>query len=130
MLKNKIFNGTLNLDNNNLKFIADGLLRDLGNLKGINLYNHQLKNLPDDLWAIKSLKILNLRNNKLKLLAEEIGDLSELLYLDLRNNNVTEIPKSLLKLHKLEKLDLRCNKYLNQPFWLEELQNNGCIILN
>ncbi len=28
MLKNKLFNDTLNLDNNNLEFIPDGLLRD------------------------------------------------------------------------------------------------------
>lgn len=76
-----------------------------GSLKNITSLeitgNTALENLPASIFTMKNLKTLNLFNNNLKSLPDGFGNLLRLEILDLGNNQLKYIPYSIYKLNNL-----------------------------
>ncbi len=77
----------LDLSNNNLDGSLQAEVRQLQNLKVLDLSNNQFTGVPAEIGQLKNLEILNLSNNQLTGLPHELGNLSNLKVLDLRGNN-------------------------------------------
>jgi Leucine-rich repeat (LRR) protein len=76
----------------------------------LNLYDNDIKTLPDSIGSLNSLEILTLPNNQLKSLPESFKKLSSLKKLDLSWNDIEELPEWINSLSSLEELNLRGNK--------------------
>jgi len=76
----------------------------------LNLYDNDIKKLPDSIGSLNSLEILKLPNNQLTALPESFMKLSSLKTLDLSWNDITELPEWISSLSSLEELNLRGNK--------------------
>jgi len=81
----------------------------------LNLYDNNIKVLPESIGLLESLEVLILHNNHLTTLPESFGKLSSLKKLDLSWNNITNLPEWISSLSSLEELNLRGNKLSNLP---------------
>ncbi|MFX1571576.1 MAG: leucine-rich repeat domain-containing protein [Promethearchaeota archaeon] len=81
----------------------------------LNLYNNNIKALPESIGSLESLEVLILHNNHLTTLPESFGKLISLKKLDLSWNNITNLPEWISSLSSLEELNLRGNKLSNLP---------------
>ncbi len=88
---NYVFGNTdiqkLDLSNNSLDGSLQAEVRQLQNLKILNLSNNQFTGVPAEIGQLNNLEILDLSNNQLTGLPHELGNLSNLRVLDLRGNN-------------------------------------------
>lgn len=145
-LCNVFLKESLVLCHNHLQSLSGGgNLKDLGNLKILNLAHNEfeclpadvgllanlqelylehnkLKTLPDSLCKLVNLKTLTLSHNKLKHLPEDIGLLKSLHTLNIEENPVTKLPKSFYKLSQLTVLHLNCDQFCYPP---SEVVKNG-----
>lgn len=96
------------------KFTAiPGVICELGHLLELDMSHNCLKNLYDDVSKLKGLKKLCLSHNKIQHLPTQIGMLKFLEELDISFNELWDLPKSLCNLTNLRTLDADHNK-LNQ----------------
>jgi Leucine-rich repeat (LRR) protein len=106
---------------------------DLKKIKKISLRWNRLKALPKEFFNLSQLEILELNNNTLEFLPNEIGNLTSLRELNLNINSFKALPMGIITLKKMKVLNIKNNKYLElnneQIGWLEELKQNGCIII-
>ena len=103
------------MSQNQLTNIPDSL-KNLINIKILNLSQNEFEVIPDAIGGLKSLEKLSLISNKLSSLPRSIGSLENLEYLDLRMNNFSELPGSIWSLENLKEL------YLENNLWDEESQ--------
>lgn len=87
----------LNLSNNQLEGSLQAEVRQLQNLKVLNLSNNKFTGVPAEIGQLKNLEVLNLSNNLLTGLPNELGNLSKLKLLDLSGNNYSEMDLSIIK---------------------------------
>lgn len=80
----------LDLSNNELSETLPAEIKNLSNLKILNLANNQMTNLPAELGQLKYLEELNLSNNNFTGLPHELGNLKNLKTLNLRGNNYSQ----------------------------------------
>ncbi|MFX0186349.1 MAG: leucine-rich repeat domain-containing protein [Candidatus Hodarchaeota archaeon] len=120
----------LKLGLNSLKYIPDWI-KNLGFLKKLGLGgNKSLSNFQEWIDFLPPIKELNLYDNDIKELPESIGSLNSLEVLILPNNQLTTLPESFKNL-SLKKLDLSYNNFITLPEWigsfssLEELNLDG-----
>jgi Leucine-rich repeat (LRR) protein len=85
---------------------------DLEKVRGLNLSNNLLTEVPKELEKLDQLKVLNLMRNKLTDV-KGLEKLTQLTVLDLYNNQLTEVPKELEKLDQLKVLNLGRNQLTN-----------------
>lgn len=90
-----------------------GVIFELGQLLELDMSHNCLKNLYDDMGNLKGLKKLCVSHNKIQYLPSQIGMLKLLEELDISFNELRDLPKSLCNLSKLRTLDADHNK-LNQ----------------
>lgn len=81
----------------------------------LNLYDNNIKKLPDSIGSLSSLEILKLPNNQLTALPESFMNLSSLKKLDLSWNELAELPEWISSFSSLEELNLRGNKLETLP---------------
>lgn len=144
----------LNLGNNSLQELPDGLgatlvnlrilvLRrnkfvavpcvvfELGQLVELDVSHNCLKSFSEDIGLLKGLKKLCISHNKIQYLPSQIGALQSLEELDISFNDLHDFPRSFSQLKKLRTLDADHNKLSQFPTEilalgdLEELDCSG-----
>ena len=105
-LYNRIYNcddSELQLVDHSLKYIPNDIMHMI-NLKRLNLQNNNITLIPEFIFNLKNLEYLNLSGNIIKSIPYNICKLKNLKILYLNNNKLTHIPYSLCLLTKLENL--------------------------
>ncbi len=87
----------LNLSNNSLDGALQAEVRQLQDLKILNLSNNNFTGLPAEIGQLKKLEILDVSNNQLTGLPYELGNLSNLKILDLRGNEYSVQDLNIIK---------------------------------
>ncbi len=81
-------------------------------LETLDLSNNRLTGaLQAEIRQLQNLRVLNLANNQFTGVPAEVGQLANLEVLDLSNNNITGLPLELGNLSNLKKLNLKGNDY-------------------
>ncbi len=109
------------LTNNNLIFLPDGLFQGMNVVSDIDLSRNQLTTLPPTLFnGLSNLEFLGLEFNALRNLPEELfQNLSGLHYLNLSENQLIDFPEGLFNGLRLEMFHI-CNNY--------ELREDGTLV--
>ncbi|XP_071948893.1 uncharacterized protein [Antedon mediterranea] len=103
------------LHNNNLMTLkGGGQMKDLCNLRVIDLHSNDIRELPDDITQLICLQVMNLQDNKIKLLPKEIGKLKSLQTLNLKGNQLQGLPGSVREMKSLRMLDVVGNPKLTK----------------
>lgn len=89
----------------------------------LNLYDIDIKALPDSIGTLNSLEVLKLPNNQLTKLPKSFMKLSNLKILDLSWNDITSLPEWINSLSSLEELNLRGNKLEALPETISALSS-------
>ncbi len=120
-LKDLSFLKKLKLGLNNLKCVPKWL-KNLSSLNKLSLGgNKSLSNIEEWFDYLPPISKLNLYNNDIKLLPESIGSLDSLEILIMPNNHISSLPESFKNLTSLKKLDLSWNDISNLPEWIDSL---------
>ena len=82
---------TLDLSNNELMDLAGFDFSVFKKLEGINLYQNQLKEIPQQLYQIITLEEINLGSNEIKEIAEGINNWKYLMILKLHHNQIEQL---------------------------------------
>jgi len=113
----------LKLGLNNLRSVP-AWVKNLHSLKILELGgNKSLSNFEDWIDFLPSVVELNLYNDDIRELPESIGTLNSLEVLILPNNKITKLPESFRKLTSLKKVDLSWNDVTNVPEWISSLSS-------
>lgn len=102
-LKNLSQLRVLDLHNNFISELPEEI-RFLTSLQVLNLSHNSLKSIPKGIERLQSLQTLDLQGNKLKILPDEISKMKSLRTLNVSHNNVTNLPVSLANVRTLENL--------------------------
>ena len=87
----------LNLSNNSLDGALQAEIRQLQNLRVLNLSNNKFTGVPAEVGQLKNLEVLDLSNNQLTGLPYELGNLSKLKLLDVSGNAYSEADLSKIR---------------------------------
>ncbi|WP_310483114.1 leucine-rich repeat domain-containing protein [Chamaesiphon sp. VAR_48_metabat_403] len=96
----------------------------------LDLYQHQLANLPETIGNLTDLVSLRLVENRLTILPESIGNLTKLRELRLYKNQLRNLPDSIANLQNLTYLSLSLNRLTVFPESITELTNLTGLLLN
>ncbi len=110
----------LNLGGNRLTNLPEWLM-ELGLLESINLSRNQFTVLPDSLGQLTQLRQLRVWCNQLAALPDSLGQLIQLQLLDVWNNQLTALPDSLAQLTQLQLLNISRNQFITLPDSLGQL---------
>ncbi|XP_068190497.1 malignant fibrous histiocytoma-amplified sequence 1 homolog isoform X2 [Antennarius striatus] len=142
----------LNLGNNSLQELPDGLgssfnslrilvlrrnkftavprvLFELGHLVELDMSHNLLRSFPEGVGQLKALKKLCISHNKIQNLPSQIGALQFLEELDISFNDLHDLPRSFSSLTKLRTLDADHNKLNRFPpeiLALSEMEELDC----
>lgn len=122
----------LNLSNNKLHNLTGGgnSLRDLAQIKYLNLSGNRFKKLPIDIYCLENLRELNLSHNMLESLPPTIKDLKYLELLDVSGNNLNQLDQITL-MPSLKILNVAGNRRLVRlPYTLTTCQSLIDIVLD
>jgi hypothetical protein len=100
------------------------------NQSKLDLSNHELKEIPKEVFELKNLKKLILRNNKIKNIPADIEKLNRLETLDLSGNNISLFYSKICSLTNLKILNLNNNQLKNTPLQLTNLKKLRSIHLS
>ncbi|KAF7645491.1 hypothetical protein LDENG_00203620 [Lucifuga dentata] len=96
---------------------------DVAEIEVLNLGNNSLQELPEGLGStLSNLRILVLRRNKFTTLPYAVFELRQLLELDLSHNCVRSLPEDVGQLKGLKKLCISHNRIQNLPAQIGALQ--------
>jgi Leucine-rich repeat (LRR) protein len=87
----------LNLSNNLIEGSLQAEVRNLQNLKVLNLSNNQFSGVPAEIGQLKNLEVLNLSNNLITGLPYELGNLGKLKTLNLKGNAYSKSDLEIIK---------------------------------
>lgn len=112
----------LDLANNSLRELPDGLDASLTNLRALILRRNRLCRLPPPVCALDQLAELDLAHNCLAQLPGELGRLQRLKKLCLSHNKLQQLPPQIAALLCLEELDISFNELGQLPPTFGQLQ--------
>ncbi|CAH1244870.1 LRCH3 [Branchiostoma lanceolatum] len=110
----------VDLYNNNIKAVPD-MAVNLQCLTWLNLSRNQLTTLPIPLCYLP-LQVLVVSNNKLVSLPEDIGKLKKLMNLDVSCNEISTLPLQIGEMESLRELNIRRNHLQTLPEELCQLR--------
>ncbi len=87
---NELATEVLNLSDNNFSGALPGEVRQLSNLRTLDLSNNNFSGVPAEIGQLSNLEVLNLSSNPLTGLPHELGNLKKLQILDLRETNYSQ----------------------------------------
>lgn len=96
--------------------IPDMLLDDLNS--SLNLSDHKLHFLPEEIYYLSRLKDLDLRKNKLSKLPASLSKLSRLESLVISENHFSSVPEVVRGLTQLDALCVEDNQITSLPSWI------------
>jgi len=99
------------------------LIKEMRNLRVLQLNGNRFKALPDEIGYLPYLKHLNLGNNKLHFLPKTFVKLDSVIELDLSNNYLDSLPYNIGNLKKVKKLYLQNNRLKSIPRSISKMQN-------
>lgn len=88
---------SLDLSNNNLTGALQAEIRNLQNLKSLDLSGNKFTGVPAEVGQLKNLERLDLSNNLLTGLPYELGNLANLKVLDISGNHYSEADLATIK---------------------------------
>ncbi|XP_069781668.1 malignant fibrous histiocytoma-amplified sequence 1 homolog isoform X2 [Narcine bancroftii] len=112
----------LDLANNSLRELPDGVDSTLTNLRALIVRRNRLYRLPAPVCALDQLAELDLAHNCLAQLPGELGRLQRLKKLCLSHNKLQLLPPQIGTLHCLEELDVSFNELGQLPPTFGQLQ--------
>lgn len=118
---------TLWLNNNNLISVPASF-GQLTNLQDLSLYNNRGINkevfkCPEELRQLMNLRILDLRNLRLNRIPETVFEMQNVCVLRLAGNNLTEVPNQIMNMKNLSDLDISGNEIQVFPEIVGDLPN-------
>ncbi|XP_041826063.1 malignant fibrous histiocytoma-amplified sequence 1 homolog [Melanotaenia boesemani] len=105
----------LNLGNNSLQELPDGLGSTLNNLRILILRRNKFSSVPRGVFELGQLVELDMSHNSLRSLSEGVGQLKGLKKLCISHNKVQSLPAQIGLLQSLEELDISFNDLHNLP---------------
>ncbi|XP_061886868.1 malignant fibrous histiocytoma-amplified sequence 1 homolog [Entelurus aequoreus] len=99
----------LNLGNNFLHELPEGLSSSLNNLRVLVLRRNHFTTVPQAVFELRQLEELDLSYNQLSGVAEGVVHLSVLKKLSVSHNNIQQLPEHISALRLLEELDISFN---------------------
>ncbi|XP_061553765.1 malignant fibrous histiocytoma-amplified sequence 1 homolog [Phycodurus eques] len=105
----------LNLGNNLLQELPEGLASSLNNLRVLVLRRNRFSSVPRAVFDLRQLVELDLSHNRLRGVAEGLGRLSTLKKLSVSHNNIQQLPERIAALELLEELDVSFNDLHDMP---------------
>jgi internalin A len=110
----------LMLKHNKIKYINSDIYINLSNLKCLDLSFNLIKEIPSELFYIKTLIGVDLSNNKIEKLPLNMYNCTELIVLNLYKNEIKTVQKNISQLTNLTRLDIGDN-YISSLSGLSEL---------
>jgi Leucine-rich repeat (LRR) protein len=120
----------LDISWNNLKGNIPEEIKNLQNLKTLELDNNTLSIIPNEIGNLNNLETLDLNYNEITTIPNEIGNLKNLKSLDFYHNKIDSIPKGLSNLENLENLNVSHNEIYILPSEIGTLKNLKILELN
>ncbi|CAL9682481.1 unnamed protein product [Knipowitschia caucasica] len=105
----------LNLGNNFLQALPEGLGSTLNNLRVLILRRNKFTNVPGVVFELGQLLELDMSHNCLKCLPEDVGKLKGLKKLCVSHNKIQHLPSQIGMVKLLEELDISFNELRNLP---------------
>ena len=105
------------------KLDLKGNLREIYELKALNMYRKNITKVPESIGNLSNLKTLHFYGNDLTSLPESIGNLPNLEYLILSFNKIESLPESIGNLSNLKELHLDSNRLTSLPESIGDLSN-------
>ncbi|KAM3600131.1 uncharacterized protein V6R79_018286 [Siganus canaliculatus] len=105
----------LNLGNNSLQELPDGLGATLNNLRVLVLRRNKFTAVPRAVFELGQLVELDLSHNSLRSLSEGVGQLRTLKKLCISHNKIQQLPAQIGALQLLEELDISFNELHHLP---------------
>lgn len=113
----------LDLSNNNIQYFSLNHVND--KIRGLNLDNNNIKEIPHSIADFKHLEHLSIDNNLLKALPSSIGYLKNLKTLKFGDNNLAYLPASILNLKNCYKSIISSSSKGNHFSLPPEILNQG-----
>ncbi|XP_070532119.1 E3 ubiquitin-protein ligase LRSAM1-like [Ptychodera flava] len=107
-----------------------GSLKDLTNLRILDLHKNEFTELPDEIAELHSLQVLNISYNKLKKLPRSIGKLHVLQSLIVKGNKLQSLPEEICYMKCLRTLDISNNNIKALPKGLCQIKTLENLILD
>uniref|UniRef100_A0A1A8SHL0 Malignant fibrous histiocytoma amplified sequence 1 n=1 Tax=Nothobranchius rachovii TaxID=451742 RepID=A0A1A8SHL0_9TELE len=105
----------LNLGNNSLQELPEGLRATLNNLRTLVLRRNKFTSVPQLVFALGQLVELDMSHNCLRSLSDEVGQLRRLKKLCFSHNKIQNLPAQFGALQFLEELDISFNDLHDLP---------------
>ncbi|KFM63932.1 Protein lap4, partial [Stegodyphus mimosarum] len=107
---------------NNLKEVPDDVLA-CKTVEELLLDSNHIRIVPKGIFRLPKIRKLSLSENEIFRLQPEVGNLSTLLELDISKNDIYDIPESIKNLKQLQIADFSSNPLKRIPFSIVYLQN-------
>lgn len=111
----------LNLGNNALQELPDGLGSTLNNLRILVLRRNKFTSVPSVVFELGQLVELDMSHNWLRSMSEDVGQLKRLQKLCISHNKMQCLPSQIGALHALEELDVSFNDIRDVPVSFSQL---------
>ncbi|TXT65026.1 MAG: putative Leucine-rich repeat domain protein [Promethearchaeota archaeon] len=117
----------IELYDNNIKTLPNSI-GELTQVRDLSIHNNQLQDLPDSFSQLRFLKHLDISWNNLEIIPREIFDISSIETINLSGNKIKTISKSIKNLKSLKEIDISFNKIRTKSKLLFSLEKKGIVV--